>query len=356
MLQIHHALNSTQSLLSQLESLRLKYAAFQQQSNILALKEQELTREVHRLESENDDLRSEYKECERQNSEKSQLLALLKSENDALLSEFEEYERRNPEKSQLGRAADDLVQDLSVDLHSFQQQTVALKAPRTARKQDVDEKECDGSALMNVQIKTPIKWRNIACCVEHEMYSKLGSVLRSIVSEKGREDEDIDAKAVQSVTEILRTRRKLVVEERAYFGKLVERALAAPIASHNVNAEQQRLQSNSAVLASVSRLQDVSAATLDDIYAVRRMFVWCHYHFAEYAPQRFVADMTRESMKWSESEQAALFTLSFAQTPSFFARQLIADDMLEIIDVIASASRFAEALRVDSDLDHFPSN
>ena len=92
----------------------MKYSTLEQQSNLVHLEKQEFAREVIRLKSDNDALRSENAECERQNSE----------------------------QSDLERVASDMVEDLSVDLYSSQQsidslqsklmrQEVALKALRT---------------------------------------------------------------------------------------------------------------------------------------------------------------------------------------------------------------------------------
>ena len=64
---------------------------------------------------------------------------------------------------------------------------------------DLDEID---AAMNGKQPAKSLKWRHIASCVEHEMYSKLGSALRAIITETGRDKEEID--------EVLQSRQRRI--------------------------------------------------------------------------------------------------------------------------------------------------
>ena len=75
-----------------------------------------------------------------------------------------------------------------------------------------------------------LNWDRICNCIAHEMWPKLASSIRGIVSEEKNEisaDPFCDEKSMESmdkIIEILKVKRNLVIEERTYIKALVERA------------------------------------------------------------------------------------------------------------------------------------
>ena len=72
-----------------------------------------------------------------------------------------------------------------------------------------------------------LNWDRICNCIAHEMWPKLASSIRGIVSEEKNEisaDPFCDEKSMDKIIEILKVKRNLVVEERKYIKALVERA------------------------------------------------------------------------------------------------------------------------------------
>ena len=81
------------------------------------------------------------------------------------------------------------------------------------------------SDLSASKARRRMTWMNIANCVDHEMYTKLGSVLRAIVDEHDKHEQEINAQSMDELMEILKRKRNLCVEERAYLRRLIERAI-----------------------------------------------------------------------------------------------------------------------------------
>ena len=82
---------------------------------------------------------------------------------------------------------------------------------------DLDEID----AVMNQR-----SWSNIANCVKHEMYPKLGSTIQSIVDRDANGLYNVvDDKSTDQMMETLKNDRHLAAEERVYIRKLIQRAM-----------------------------------------------------------------------------------------------------------------------------------
>ena len=95
----------------------------------------------------------------------------------------------------------------------------------------------------NSQTGFNMSWFHICNCIEHEMYPKIASAVKSFINnhqhdEKKDNDENsfinLDTKTEKKLIHFLKTKRKLPIEERSYLKNLIKRARSfRPISNIN---------------------------------------------------------------------------------------------------------------------------
>eukprot|EP01084_Bolivina_argentea_P308635 533733_1 len=150
--------------------------------------------------------------------------------------------------------------------------------------------------------ESKITWFNIANCVNHEMYPKLGSAIRAIVNKSdinngGGDDAkiglyDLESKHIKIMTAILKEKRNLGVEERNYLKKLIERALdffSTGDGEKRYNAFNGSVHSTDFDV----KVKSLNRTVIQDIFDVHRYFKFCNYHFDEYSLEQFRNDVLK---------------------------------------------------------------
>ena len=77
-----------------------------------------------------------------------------------------------------------------------------------------------------------IIWLNVCNCVQHEMYPKIASTIKSFINHQNDEKQDNEEKSLidldidmeAKLIKFLKTKRKLPIEERTYLKHLIQRA------------------------------------------------------------------------------------------------------------------------------------
>ena len=81
-----------------------------------------------------------------------------------------------------------------------------------------------------------MNWHKICNCIEHEMYPKVASAIRTLINKQNQNDPkkndgetlidqyDLSPKSESKLIESLKTKKKLAIEERTYLQGLIERA------------------------------------------------------------------------------------------------------------------------------------
>ena len=171
-----------------------------------------------------------------------------------------------------------------------------------------------------------MSWMKIASCVDHELYLKLGSVLRSIVrsADAAIDEAHVDEASIQTVMNILKTKRGLPLDERVFLRKLIGRALQLQTdQAHHENEDVDAI-----------RQEDV----LQDIFDVHSAFKFSNCHFEEYTQSQFMRDIIRAGLKFP-------FGRDVRERMSFHPQYIIHDDMFKILQYMFSMSSYAQYLR-----------
>eukprot|EP01083_Nonionella_stella_P299276 1015905_1 len=124
-------------------------------------------------------------------------------------------------------------------------------------------------------------WNKVIECVNHEMWPKLGSIIKGILRKKGEEMMDCEVKE-EDITTVMETLKNkgIAAESINYLQELIERAM-----HWNRNPKQYDDERGN---------ENDFDALLSDIWSVYKWFHFAHFNLTEYSFHQFQKDI-RES-------------------------------------------------------------
>eukprot|EP01083_Nonionella_stella_P126616 383325_1 len=173
-------------------------------------------------------------------------------------------------------------------------------------------------------------WNKIIECVKHEMWPKLGSIIKGILNSKQTNGE-IKKEDIQMVMDGLKVKH-LAAESINYFQKLVERAMHS-----NINQ-----------IANQSRYEDESEndfdALLRDVWSVYKCHRFTQFNLTQYSLDQFKEDIKGRVHLFEQSLRNKTTNINDDKC-HLYPQYLIDDDIFEIFKYHFAVSSYVNYLK-----------
>eukprot|EP01084_Bolivina_argentea_P311449 539092_1 len=216
------------------------------------------------------------------------------------------------------------------------------------------------------QTRGIINWMHIANCVQHEMYPKLASALRSIINTQQKFNfYDLTEYSAQQMINQLKTQRNVPIEERQYLNALVKRAERFTTfaiesdekkqPSKTVATQRSKNDTVKSALQHDKSSGDLDMDLLQDIFDVHRGFVFTNYHFKCYSENEYKSEIRKVANKGLHSQfiENHVLNSKFEERLNFHPSYVVNDDIFEVFNYIFNVSCYISYLRNNIHNIHF---